>query len=186
MSSADLAAAAAFTAAGLSLVNVVITAWLGRRGQREQWRREQERPIVARCLSLSAEARVEWGAAAVARRAMGEGDAWVGSDGERRTQRGLQLMRDLYYEFAQLDLLASPAVRHVAARLIRAHEPSPAWLVGAKTDEDDFESWLAKADAIREEEAALIERARTDLGLGSGLQVPPRSLLAKILARTRA
>ena len=63
----DLTAVAAFTAAGLSLVNVAISARMASRGHREQWRREQERPIVARCLTLSADARHEWRNAWVAR-----------------------------------------------------------------------------------------------------------------------
>ena len=63
----DLAAVAAFTAAGLSLVNIGLSARLASRGQREQWRREQERPIVARCLTLSADALSEWWDASVAK-----------------------------------------------------------------------------------------------------------------------
>ena len=60
LSCVDLAAVAAFTAAGLSLVNVAISARLASRGAREQWRRDQERPIVARCLTLSDDALGEW------------------------------------------------------------------------------------------------------------------------------
>ena len=58
---------AAFTAAGLSLVNVAISARLVSRGQREQWRRDQERPIVARCITLSGDALSEWSDASVAK-----------------------------------------------------------------------------------------------------------------------
>jgi len=51
----DLTAAAAFTAAALSLVNVAISYRLTSRGHREQWRRDEARPIVARMLKLSAD-----------------------------------------------------------------------------------------------------------------------------------
>jgi hypothetical protein len=44
----DLSAIAAFTAAALSAVNILISYRLTSRGHLEQWRREQERPIVAR------------------------------------------------------------------------------------------------------------------------------------------
>jgi hypothetical protein len=54
------ATAAAFTAAFLSLVNVAYSARLTSRGTREQWRRDQERPIVARCITLSSDAVKAW------------------------------------------------------------------------------------------------------------------------------
>jgi hypothetical protein len=95
VSSADLAAAAAFTAAGLSLVNVVICARQASRGHREQWRRDEERPIVARCLTLSADARKAWWDASVATEGLAEGAAWVGSDAERHFGKGVRLVQDL-------------------------------------------------------------------------------------------
>ena len=52
----NLAVAAAFLAALLSLVNVLITARLASQGRLQQWRREEMRPVVARILSLSREA----------------------------------------------------------------------------------------------------------------------------------
>ena len=63
----DLTAVAAFTAAGLSLVNVVVTARLAGRERHAQWRREEVRPIIARILALSRETRDEWRKAAFAR-----------------------------------------------------------------------------------------------------------------------
>lgn len=49
----NLTAIAAFTAAGLSLVNIVLSARLTRHHHLEQWRRDEERPVVARLLTLS-------------------------------------------------------------------------------------------------------------------------------------
>jgi hypothetical protein len=47
---------AAFTAAGLSLVNVGYSAWLNSRGHLEQWRRDVERPIGAQIITLPGDA----------------------------------------------------------------------------------------------------------------------------------
>jgi hypothetical protein len=185
MSSADLAVVAAFTAAGLSLVNVVITTRMARRGQREQWRREQERPIVARCLTLSRTARDEWGAAAVAKRDMNADDPWLGSVADQHRKKGVQLMRDLQYEVAQLDLLASRAVRQAAWRLVRTHEEPMVGLLG-KAGEDNYQVRMASDFETMDMEAKLVELTRVDLGLRSvsTLSAPhPRSLLGKLLAR---
>lgn len=46
----DPTAVAAFVAAGLSLVNIGVTSRLASRGQREQWRRTEER-VPSRSLS---------------------------------------------------------------------------------------------------------------------------------------
>jgi hypothetical protein len=50
----------AFTAVGLSLVNVIISACLSSHGRLEQWRRDEEWSIVARVLTLSADALSAW------------------------------------------------------------------------------------------------------------------------------
>ena len=49
----NLAVIAAFAAAAISLVNVVLTARLTRGSQFRQWQREEARPITARILTLS-------------------------------------------------------------------------------------------------------------------------------------
>jgi hypothetical protein len=74
----------------LSLVNVAISARMASRGQREQWRRDQERPVVARCLTLSANAASEWWDASVARQ-----DAEPGSPRRQMDphwEKGLQVL----------------------------------------------------------------------------------------------
>jgi hypothetical protein len=117
LSCVDLAAAAAFTAARLSLVNVAISARLTSRGHREQWRRE-ERPIVARCLTFSADALSEWWDASVAKQDADSPRTWVDPD----WHKGRQLLHDLRFETAQLDLLASRTVRQAARGLEMAHD----------------------------------------------------------------
>jgi hypothetical protein len=179
----NLTAAAAFTAAVLSLVNVAATYHLARRGHRENWRREQERPIVARCLTLSAEARGKWWDASVAKQDMSAGDAWAGSKGLQHIEECLQLVLDLRYEVAQLDLLASRPVRQAAGELVAAHEKEGLRLVVTKRGQEDYPPRQANYDKLGKLQGAFVERTRTDLGLGPSLPVPPRSLLGKILAR---
>jgi hypothetical protein len=178
----DLAAAAAFTAAGLSLVNVAISARLTSRGHREQWRREQERPIVARCLTVSADALSEWWDASVAKQ-----DADADSPGtwvDPHWDTGRQLLRDLRFEIAQLDLLASRTVRQAASALEMAHDKERRrLLLQARPGQGDYEGRRTARVKIKELQSALLEGARTDLGLGLGMQVPPRSLLARLLGR---
>jgi hypothetical protein len=48
---------------------------------------------------------------------------------------------------------------------------------------DDDEGRRASEAKIWKLRGALIDRTRADLGLGSSLQVPPRSLLARLLGR---
>lgn len=176
----DIAAVAAFTAAGLSLVNVAISARLVSRGQREQWRRDQERPVVARCLTLSDDARSEWWDASVAKQ-----DASADAPPtlvDSHWDKGWQLMHDLRFEVAQLDLLASRAVRQAARDLAAAHEGEASRLVlTAEPGQGDSEGRRAAKDKIEKLQGALVESTRADLGLG--LRVPPGSLLAEILGR---
>jgi hypothetical protein len=56
----SIAVAAAFLAALLSLVNVLITARLASQGRLQQWRREEMRAVAARILALSREAGMAW------------------------------------------------------------------------------------------------------------------------------
>lgn len=95
--------------------------------------------------------------------------------------KGVQLMHDLRYEVAQLDLLASRTVRQVARDLVAAHETEMERLVlTAEPGQSDSEGRRATQVKIEGLQSALVERARTDLGLG--LRVPPRSLLGQLLA----
>jgi hypothetical protein len=178
----DLAAVAAFTAAGLSLVNVAISARLASRGQREQWRRDQERPVVARCLTLSDDAASEWWEAAKPQFVEAEDDPRTRM--ELHEDKGRELLRDLRNEVAQLDFLASRAVRQVARDLVEAHQREMSRLVTkAQSRQNPFEVTLAAQDRIKELQSALMERSRTDLGLDLGVRVPPGSLLGQMLGR---
>ncbi len=135
----DLVAVAAFTAAGLSLINVLVSARLNSRGHLEQWRRDEERPIVARMLTLSADALSAWHSAGSARRdwidslrsdpSGGNVDAKVQEEAVEHWGTGSQLYDKLRFELAQLDLIAGRPLRDVAASLFREHESVRHWIV---------------------------------------------------------
>ncbi len=170
---------AAFTAAGLSLVNVAITARLASRGQREQWRRDQERPIVARCLTLSGAALSEWWHASVAKQ-RADADA-PPTLVDPHWDKGVQLLHDLRYEVAQLDLLAGRAVRQVARDLVAAHEREMERLVlTAEPGKATPKAGERPRSRSKSCKVPLWREVRTDLGLG--LRVPPGSLLGRHLA----
>ncbi len=136
-------------------------------------------PIVARCLTLSADALGEWWGASNAKQDK-DVDAPQASV-DSHWEKGWQLLHDLRYEVAQLDLLASGTVRQAAGDLVAAHEGETSRLMLlVKPGKDDYEGRRAIQDKIHELQSALVESTRTDLGLG--LPVPPRSLLGKLLA----
>lgn len=157
----DLAAVGAFAAAGLSLVNVGISARLASRVQREQWRRDEERPMVARCLTLSADAARAWWDGSVA---MDNPDD-DGPDPRAHLSKGSELLRDLRFEVAQLDLLASSPVRQSALALVEAHESEMLRLMYMEPGQDDSDCREAAKLKVEELQAALVQATRTDLGL---------------------
>jgi hypothetical protein len=127
----NLAVIAAFTAAGLSLINVALSARLASRSTRHQWRREQEQPIVANILTLSSDAINEWqetGKGKTVWREAGKPtepdddgyNLWTGY--REHWTKGNELFKALRYEAAKLDLLASRGVRLAATRIISAHD----------------------------------------------------------------
>ena len=178
---------AAFTAAGLSLINVAFSARLARTGSREQWRREQERPIVARCLTLSREAGRTWWEVSVAMEPDIPGAPSEKSAAWDHWREGSNLIRDLQYQVAELDLLASSALRQAALDLVSAHQTESLRVYPAKPRKD-FEARQRSGDGLRKLEAELVEAARADLGLGPSGSVPvpkPRSLLGLVQADVR-
>jgi hypothetical protein len=190
VSSADLAAGAAITAAVLSLIGIILNVRSVSRAQREQWRREQERPVVARCLLLSSDAHNRWADVAATDVAIATGDPKKVRERfeqlmDKRTQdfeKGLQLTHELRYEVAQLDLLASTEVRRAAADLVNAHDRVS---MRVATKHDGLEL-LEHAGEIVQLQAALVERARADLGLSSEQLEMPRGLTGRLAAaRTR-
>jgi hypothetical protein len=194
LSCVDLTAVAAFTAAVLSLVNVAFSYRLSSRANLEQWRRNEERPIVARMLTLSADALAQWQRAGQARSNwieslsadpnQGHEDTTARDEARDQWDTGSELYDKLRFEVAQLDIMAGRPLRDVAAKLVREHESPWHWLRPASGGEANLlESLYEQHNKIVGLHAELVERTRTDLGLDSSLQVPPRSLLAKLLGR---
>jgi hypothetical protein len=149
MNLVDLVAAAAFTAAALSLVNVGIRAWLNSRGHLEQWRRDVERPIVAQIITLSGDALDAWQDASSARQ---EWITSVHADPDRQHEDigardraaerwavGSGAYDKLRFEMAQLDLVAGPPLRDTAGALLQRHESMRHYIHLASAASDWFE-----------------------------------------------
>jgi hypothetical protein len=173
----NLTTVAAFTAAGLAFVGVVVNVFWGyrlsSRAQLEQWRRNEERPIVARILTLSEDARKQWDQTGTTRR------DWIDSlsadpdrgDAETKAREasnqwdaGVELYGKLRFEAAQLDLTAGAALRDVAARLVREHESLWHWLRPA-SPMNDWSLLAEENNKIVWSHAELIRTARADLGV---------------------
>jgi hypothetical protein len=191
----NLATVAAFTAAGVALIvgvfNVVWGARLSSRAQLEQWRRNEERPIVARVLTLSQDARTQWELAFRARENWQlERGAWqeqvamqpesqspgapvdpspayteAQDEAIRQFKAGSDVYDKLRYETAQLGLIARAPVREVAAGLVGAHVDLRAWLAPGRKKRVSEERFYEQAHHITRLERELVDRARADLGL---------------------
>jgi hypothetical protein len=178
----DLVAVAAFTAAGLSLANVAVSARLTRRGSLEQWRREQALPIVARMLTLSADASREW------RETSRVKYEWVPmmqaqKDGKAealRVQmsdhwaRGEEIRGRLRYEAAQLDLLAGRPVREITSELLKTHYE--AWF-RLRPNGPGWPPLGQEIEQIDGLQLDLVEGTRADFGIGRALSPGIRTLL---------
>jgi hypothetical protein len=159
----DLAAIAAFTAAGLTLVNVGISARLTRTGSLEQWMRDTERPIVAKAL-LSQDAAKAWREAESFRGQYDGGpDRTIITQAGDAWRRGISLFDQLNFEFAQLDLIAGDPLRERARALLVLHDSlrhtvRPTSGSSASTEREEFNTLAQFADQ-------LIAAARADLGV---------------------
>jgi hypothetical protein len=97
-------------------------------------------------------------------------------------KKGFELWRDLRYEVAQLDLLASSSVRQTAHDLVKAHQKERSRLLDRPPGQGDYEGRYSAQLKIEGLQDTLLERTRVDFGLAPRMRVPPRSLLGKILA----
>jgi hypothetical protein len=134
----NLTTVAAFAAAGLALIGVILNVFWGARltghAQVDQWRRNEERPIVARILELSQDASTQWQLAWMARQRIKQlaaipdltaqqavDNAKARDDARDRAEAASELYKKLRFETAQLDLIAGRLVRDVAHELFRVH-----------------------------------------------------------------
>lgn len=117
----DLATLAAFTAAGLTLVNVRITL----RGQRTQWRRDTERPVIAKLLNLSAQCIGEFREAASLKQDWMNPSPGRANINELREQghvrwlAGVATLDEVTLTANELDLLANGKVRASVEELLQ-------------------------------------------------------------------
>jgi hypothetical protein len=170
---------AAFTAAGLSLVNVGYSAWLNSRGHLEQWRRDVERPIVAQIITLSGDALSAWRDASLARQ------EWIASlhaDLDRQHEdvgardraaeqwaAGSDVYDKLRFELAQLDLVAGPPLRETAGALVRHHESMRHYIRPASAASDWSDQVTDLNNKIVTFHRDLVVKTRADLGLDHGV-----------------
>jgi len=150
----NLAVIAAFTAAAISLVNIVVTAWLASGSQFRQWQREEARPITARILALSGEACLAWSHADKAE-----------DDRQKHLQEGVAAVNKLRYEQAQLNLIATPPTRQAAESLVNGHMFAAAQLLGALRSDLQPTPMDELTATLEAWERALIDKFRADLGV---------------------
>jgi hypothetical protein len=175
----DLVAAAAFTAAALSLVNVGLSAWLNSRGHLEEWRRDVERPIVAQIITLSGDALNAWRDASFAKQ---EWITSVHADLDRQHEdvgardraaeqwtAGSEAYDKLRFEMAQLDLVAGPPLRETAGALVRHHESARHYIRLASGASDWFDRVTDLNNEIVALQGDLVVKTRADLGLDHGV-----------------
>lgn len=175
------ATVAAFSAAALSLANVVVSAWLARRRNLEGWRRDAERPAVAHILTLSDSCFRAWSKAWDSGNKwfascmdddglyIGQGDTNAKAEAFDHLRQGSDLLEELRFEVAQLDLVAGQSVRDAAHALVGAHantqrQVSPDELTKHAPVVTPSTSSLKKGE-INQLERILVAAARADLGL---------------------
>jgi hypothetical protein len=178
----NLAVFAAFTAAGLSLINVALSARLSSRGARDQWRREQEQPLIAKILNLSTDAVTAWHDTASLKPKLLEA-ANAGADDEKTRllldefrghwSKGQDLYLTMRDDAAQLDLLASRAVRTAAWRLLAEHELARRNLL---PENPGASFTLREIGVIDRWHRRLISATRQDFGLDTTAHIVWRSL----------
>lgn len=162
------------------VVNIVLTSRLSSRAQLEQWRRNEERPVVTRLLTLSEDALKQWWRAAEARRQWLDslnaehdrnGDTVAPPEPEPQDDwvAGSELYGKLRFEATQLELIAGQPLRDVANRLVRTHEGLNHSLRPASPRDNPISLVNEQNNKIIQMHEELIGKARADLGLISNI-----------------
>jgi hypothetical protein len=183
--------------------NVGFSAWLNSRGHLEQWRRDVERPIVAKIITLSGDALNAWRDASFARQ---EWITSVHADLDRQHEDigardraaeqwavGSDAYDKLRFEMAQLDLVAGPPLRHTAGALLRHHESMRHYIRPASAASDWFEQVTDLNNKVIALHSDLVLKTRADLGLDRGvtshrlrsLLSPPRRNVERLSSNGR-
>lgn len=189
-----LATFAAFAAAAISLINVVVTSRLTRRGQKEQWRREAERPTVATALATSNECCDKWIEAADLKEEWGDALVTGGPDDEpdgraaeiwKAYVEGLALYNKLRFQLAELDLIAGPGVRRVAAAIETAHLSIRNVIRPDGGTQDPSSRTRKEIIKIEDLHHELITAARIDIGVDGRATVGLRSGIWRAFRKAR-
>ena len=141
----------------------------------ELWRRDVERPIVARIITLSGDALAAWQEASLARQ------EWITSlhaDLDRQHEdteahdrvaekwaAGAGAYDKLRFEVAQLDLIAARPLRETAEALLGLHESIRQYIRPAGAADDWFEQVSGLNNQIVALQGDLVTKTRADLGL---------------------
>lgn len=168
----DLTAVAAFTAAGLSLVNVAMTGRMTRRTELDRWRRDAERPVVVEVVAASRAARIHWAVDAEENLfGLGPRSPERREEDEARIEAVSQAVDDLY-------LVAGDEVRSAAYRLLAAHRQIEQSLLRvdlAHRTQENVEQVVAECTFTPEQirrflvlEDGLRDAARRDIGIVDG------------------
>jgi hypothetical protein len=182
----DVAAVAAFTAAGLSLVNVGISARLARQGRLDQWRRDTELPIVAKVLTLSEECQTSWSNTARAKRLLASdtpGDDVANRNAATQAwEAGCSSLERLRFEIAQLDLMAGATLRSAVKALAVPHESLARFLRPTSGLGDFFELWGRESNAITHLQSEVVGSARADLRIDTHWRLFARRSLSRAVS----
>jgi len=124
---------------------------------------------------ISGDALEEWQTSGYARH------RWVASldrDPDRKTEdtkardesvehwrTGSELYDNLRFESGQLDLMAGPGLRDVAARLVREHESIRHWIRPASGADDWLDLLITHGNTVIQLHKDLVNQARAELGV---------------------
>ena len=171
-----LATFAALAAAAVSLVNVYVTSRLTRRGQKEQWRRETERPVVANLLATSKECLETWADAASQIKTLNESqEAGEPFSDEihaamvkmvKTYANGWAMVEKLNVIASELDLIASAGVRQAVNDLVDRHAAIRRVVApGMANPSSTVERYGNEIAGLRER---VIAATRADIGVDTG------------------
>lgn len=180
----NVATIAAFAAAGISLLNVFVTSRLTQRGQREQWKRETERPIVANLLTVSQSCLDYWSEAAELKEAWARSREPGAPPGGELWDKMLKASAEAWASHeklrllvAELDLVAGVDVRRAAEMLEKRLERIRYPLNPAGGNQNPSAAVYDARAELLGLRAEVINAARRDIGVDDssmGLRRPAR------------
>lgn len=173
---ADITTVAAFTAAGLGLVNAVTTGRMARRGSLQHWRRDAERPLVAdivRASTIHSNCVGDVMSLAEIRHYGVDPTIHSVKDIEQELGDARREEREAHYRIfglvTELELIAGREVQHLAEMLRRHHSDLSSKFAGhepflRETDED-HDKFPRAYQEERQLQEELVAAARREFGM---------------------